>query len=335
MSNLKVAMLATAALAASSVVFVAQPASGALVTRCTGDAGAVTVPNDLVVPAGRSCALQGTTVQGNVRVAAGADLLLDGATVAGSLTVVNDGYADVIDSSIGGSVLGRSQFGVFIENSAVAGDISQRNPRGEFAPFVYTLGGEVAGKLDARAGQVLLESATVGGDVLSRNGEFTDLVDSVVGGALTVSRNSMGSVVCESEVYGPAVYDRNGSVLQIGGSGSVGPCEGASYWGGDVTFTDNTADENGLSVSNNIVAGNLSGAGNEPGPTGEGNRVRGEVSGQFVDLMPAAAASERRAFSVAEERSAQLMAKIEQRRGAAEKDAAATPPSEALTLGNG
>lgn len=333
-SNVKVAVLASAALAASSVLLVAQPASGALVTRCTGVAGAVTVPNDLVVPNGASCVLEGTVVEGDVKVGKGADLLLDGATVTGSLTVVNDAYADVIASSIGGDVSGRAQFGVFIEDSSVGGNVSQRSTKAaQFVPFLYTFGASLGGSVDARAGEVLLESSRLSGDLSSRNGQFADVIDSVVGGAMTVQRNAAGSVVCESEIYGPAVFDRNGETLQIGGPGATGPCEGMSYWGGDVTFTNNTAGATGLDVSNNIVAGNLSGQGNDPAPTGSDNRVRGEVSGQFVDLQPADMSAQR-SLSAAEGRSAQLQAKIDERRSGAEKEAAVTPDAQVLTPGN-
>lgn len=340
------AILTTAALAAGSVFLVAQPASAALVTRCTGAAGAVTVPNDLVIPQGAACDLEGTTVEGDVLVRAGGDLLADGATITGDLVVRNDAFADLIGTSLGGSVNGRSHFGVFIEDSQVGGNIDQRQPQDtEFDPFVYTLGADIAGSIDSRAGELLLESSRLEGDLLSRAGVFTDVIDSVVEGSLTVRENDLGAVVCESEVYGSALFEANGSVLQIGGTGDAGTCDGASFWGSDVTFTGNTATA-GFDVSDNIVAGNLAGEGNDPAPTGQGNRVRGEVSGQFVDLQPAAgdqagpeaeslarssARIQEHTLAVAEARSAQLQAKVDQRRGVAETEAAAVPEAEVLT----
>lgn len=342
MSVKQVAVLASAALAASSVFLVVQPASGALVTRCTGVAGAVTVPNNLVVPRGQSCTLEGTTVTGDVRVQAGADLALEGATVTGNVVVVDDGFADVVGSSIGGSVTGRNHFGIFLEDSTVAGSISQRNPAGnELSPFVFTLGADVAGAIDSRAGQVLLESSTVGGDLFSQRGEYTDVVDSVVSGALTVRANSLGSLVCESELYGPALFEANGGTLQIGGGGAVAPCDGASFWGSDVSFVSNTATDTGLDVSNNIVAGSLSGEGNDPAPTGAGNRVRGEVSGQFTDLQPAGAPeaaqvapeAQLRSLEVPTTRADDLVASMDQRRAVATVEAEETPSEEVLELG--
>ncbi|WP_380166979.1 hypothetical protein [Jannaschia sp. R86511] len=342
MSLKKVALLASAALAASSVILVVQPASGALTTRCTGVAGAVSVPGNLVVPRNgpggqpASCTLEGTTVLGNVTVQAGADLLLEGADIRGNLIVQNDGYADVIaDSSIGGAVQGRSQFGVFVEESSVAGGIDQRNPQeNEFAPFVYTFDADVDGGVVARAGELLLESSVVDGDVTSVDGEYTDIVDTVINDRLTVRNNALGSVVCESEIYGNALYTGNGSTLQIGGSGETGPCVGASFWGGDVTFNDNSADVTGFVLANNIVRGDLAGSGNDPAATiGEGNRVRGELT---LETAPAMSMSrmmvqEEASVEVAADRSDELQAKIAERRASAEKASAKTPKSKALS----
>lgn len=344
MSVKNVALVASAALAASSVLLVVQPAQGALVTRCTGVAGAVTVPGDLVVPRDRSCTLEGTTVLGNVRVAAGADLLAEGATFDGNLTVQDNGYADVIGSEVGGTVQGRSQFGVFLEDSVVSA-VDQRNPQqNELAPFVYAFNSDVGGSFVSRAGEVLVESSVVEGDVAALNGEFADIVDSVVDGSLTVRNNSLGAVVCESEIYGDALFQGNGATLQIGGSGAVGPCDGASFWGGDVTFTGNSADGTGFDISNNIVRGDLAGSDNDPLPTGAGNRVRGETTLQFADpeegTMSLQSQSEtsvenqEAAETVVDGRVAELRDKMDARRGAAVKDAAATPESQALVPGN-
>lgn len=337
MVSTKSAMLMSAAVAAGSLFVAVEPASAALVTRCTGVAGPVTVPNDLVVPRGQTCTLEGTTVQGDVRVAEGGDLFMAGAVVEGNLRVRTDGYADIIGSTVNGSVDGRDHFGVVVEDSTVAGDVVQRAPNAETQPFLFSVDAELAGGVDARSTELLLESTTVGGDVLSRLGAFSDIINSTIEGGLTVANNPLGSVVCESEVYGPGLFERNGDTLQIGGSGAVSPCDGASFWGGDVTFTNNTATVTGLDVSNNIVRGNLSGEGNDPAPTGQDNRVRGEVSGQFVDLRPAvdeAAAAGQRSLTVEPSRTDQLRTEVQQRRDGALADAVDTPTEQSLTLGN-
>jgi len=339
----KAALVASAALAASTLFIVAQPASGALVTTCRGAAGAVTVPGDLIVPRGADCSLLGTTVTGNVTVNANADLLLEGATIGGEVYVKRNGYVDVVaGTSIAGAVRGRDAFGVFIEESTVGGSVLQSSPNPTVTePFVYLFSAGVGGGLDSSAGEVLIESTQIAGAVSARNGEYADIVDSVLGAGLTVRNNAFGGVVCESEIYGDSLYRDNKATLQIGGSGEVGPCDGASYWGGNVTFTNNTATETGFDISNNIVAGNLTGTGNNPSPTGSGNRVRGEITLAFADPEAGTASMQQRSAGSAEtqseaavvvdDRAAELIAKAEARRTSAETGAAAVPSGEALS----
>ena len=343
MSKKKAAIVASAALAASTLFSIAQPASGALVTTCRGAAGAVTVPGDLIVPRGAACSLLGTTVTGNVRVNANADLLLEGATVGGEVSVTRNGYVDVIaGTSIAGPVRGQDAFGVFIEGSTVGGSVLQSSPNPTATePFVYLFSAGVGGGLDSRAGEVLIESSRIAGAVSARNGEYADVIDSVLSSGLTVRNNLLGGVVCESEIYGDSLYRDNRSTLQIGGSGEVGPCDGASYWGGDVTFTDNTAGETGFDISNNIVAGDLAGTGNDPLPSGAGNRVRGQIMLEFADPEAGTASMQQRsagsaqaqseAAVVVDDRAAELTAKVESRRGAAQTGAAAVPSGQALS----
>lgn len=344
MSTKKAAILASAALAASSVFVAVQPASAAVTTYCNnGVVGAVTIPGDLVVNRDKSCVLTGTTVLGNVKADGGSDLLLEGVTIGGELFVTRNAYVDVIGgTSIAGEVRGRDAFGIFIEDSSVGGGVQQTNPNNtDFEPFVYLFGSGVAGGLTSTAGEVLIESSEVQGAVSNRNGEYTDVVDSVLGAGLTVRNNLFGSVVCESEIYGDSLFRDNKATLQIGGGGEVGPCEGASFWGGNVAFTGNTAGETGFDISNNIVQGNLTGERNDPLPTGSGNRVRGDITLQFAEVEAATAPIQEQsarsmgiqaeADVVSDTRVAALQAKIEQRRGEAVAVAESAPADKALT----
>ncbi|MEE2048141.1 hypothetical protein Q7689_32940, partial [Nocardiopsis tropica] len=69
----KVAVLATTALAVGGVTLMASPAQADLVTLCSGHGGAVTLPTDLAVPAGKNCFLDGTVIQGDITVRQGAN----------------------------------------------------------------------------------------------------------------------------------------------------------------------------------------------------------------------------------------------------------------------
>jgi hypothetical protein len=316
--RLRSAIAATSLVAAGGIAFAA-PASAELVTRCVGEGGAVTVPGDLVVPAGKACWLSGTTVEGNVRVMEGADLAVDGATFKGTVTVLENGYVDTTDSTIAKNVNTKNAFGSFFYSSDLGAAVTARaDADSELDGFVYAVDSMVTGKLDAQVpGEVVIDGSQVGGAVTGQGTRYTDVYNSTLSGKLTVSGNAEGGVFCESEVYGDASYTGNSETVQIGADGPLAPCTGASFFGHNLDVSGNTAN---VVVSNNIVAGNLSGEGNDPAPTGENNRVRGTLGGQFVDLQAPAALKR---MAVAQDRSDEVADEAAQRRAAAKSEASA------------
>ncbi|GAA5032903.1 hypothetical protein [Actinopolymorpha pittospori] len=317
--RLRSAIAATSLVAAGGIAFAA-PASAELVTRCVGEGGAVTVPGDLVVPAGKACWLNGTTVEGNVRVQEGADLVVDGATFKGTITVLQNGYVDTTDSTIAKNVSTKDAFGSFFYSSDLGAAVTARADAGsEFDGFVYAVDSKVTGKLDAQVpGEVVIDGSQVGGNVTGQGTRYTDVYNSTLSGKLLVSGNAEGGVFCESEVYGDASYAGNSETVQIGANGPLAPCTGASFFGSNLDVSGNTAN---VVVSNNIIAGNLSGEGNDPAPTGENNRVRGTLGGQFVDLQAPATLMKR--MAVAQDRSDEVADEAAQRRAAAKSEASA------------
>lgn len=283
-------------LAAASVTgvalagFVMSPASGALTTSCVGTAGAVTVPGDLVVPAGKSCTLEGTTVEGKVTVRAGADLVISDGTLKGAVVVAEDGYFDAYRTAVAGNVTTTGAYGIYLDEADVAGSYNGKAGQ-EVVPFVYVGDSNVTKNLTVAAGETLVDGSTVGGNVTGDGGSYVDVVNSTLGKALTVSNQTDGTLVCGSEVDGAASFTGNAGV-QLGTGSALSTCDDVNYFGGDVTASNNTV---GTSVSGNIVRGNLAGEGNDPAPTGADNRVRGEATGQFAELAPAAATAQRRA----------------------------------------
>lgn len=280
-SGLTVAAL----LAAGGIVTMTAPANAAFTTTCVGSGGEVTVPGDLVVPAGQACDLSGTTVDGNVRVAKGADLVAEGATVTGNVVVAEDGYLGLVDATVAGRVVSNSAFGVTLETSTVNGNYVGRAVEGSDVQSALYVEDDsrIGGRVDVSTGEVLVSGSWVDGSLTTDGARYTDIIDSVLLGSLSVMDNVEGAVFCDSEVDGDAVYTGNQYVLQIGADGPVEVCEGASVWGGDVTISDNAGD---IRVSNNIIRGDLAGTGNDPAPRGSDNRVRGDISGQFEELAP-------------------------------------------------
>lgn len=90
---------------------------------CQGLLGAVTVDN-LYVPQGATCALDGTRVQGTIKVETGASLTARQITVFGNIQAEGANYIEVLaGSSVGGSIQIKQSGAARIENTAVNGDI--------------------------------------------------------------------------------------------------------------------------------------------------------------------------------------------------------------------
>lgn len=254
------------------------PASAALTTSCNGHAADVTIPGDLVVQAGKACSLENTTVDGNVRVAAGADLVADGLTVNGNVVVQAEGYLDLVNSTVTGNVNNRDGFGIYLDDTTVNAYTGTATANAE--SFLWTYNADFTGRVAVTGGSLLLESSYANRFVETTDTQYTDILDTVIGGTLTVTGAEYGALVCGSEVDGHATFASNNVGVQLGAGGALGECEtGSSVWGGNVTVSGTT----GLAqVSDNIIRRNLAGTGNDAVEAGN-NRVRGELQGQFAE----------------------------------------------------
>lgn len=292
----------------------AAPVSADLITRCVGTAGAVTVPGDLVVPAGEACQLTGTTVEGMVRIQTGADLVVVDATLNGAVRVAANGFFNATTSSVAGTVTNRG-LGVYLDRSTLGEDLHGRGS--DTSSFTYLYDSSVAGQVDARAGEVLLDSSTAGGPVRGLGTVFVDVINSTLADTLMVKGNSEGVTICSSEVDGDAVITANIGV-QLGSGDLIRGCVGGTnYFGANVKIANNTA---GVTVRDNIIRGNLSGSDNDPAPTGSDNRVRGNVTDQFADMQVDARAGAR-VMATQPDRSLATVAKAEHQRAQAVEQA--------------
>ncbi|MCX5401725.1 hypothetical protein [Streptomyces sp. NBC_00102] len=304
-------LIATASLVASgSLVAFTGSAQAALYTTCVGDGGAVTVTNDLVVPAGKSCTLTGTKVRGTVTVEAGADLVATGATFNSTVTVGENAYLDLTGTTVKGALTTTSAFGTHLEKSSLkAVDAT--------GGFVYAVDSTLGGNVTTEAGELYVSGSTLSASLTGVGNQYSDVYDTTVKGALTVNTNTLGGVFCASEVYGAATYTGNSDSLQLGGDGLLGSCAGASYFGGDLAVTDNTAQ---AVLDNAIVRGGLSATGNNPVlVVGELARVRGAVTGETA--APAASFSRSAEKAAPEDRATGLAEKAAARAAAARADA--------------
>ncbi|WP_422739741.1 hypothetical protein ACN263_11285 [Micromonospora sp. WMMD729] len=274
------AKLATvSAVIAASVLAVAPTAHADLVTHCIGTGGAVTVPNDLLVPAGESCALTGTTITGNVTVAAGANLVVTGGRVSGEVRVAADGYLDATETTVDGQVvLAAGGYGVYLSDAST-GALTVR-PKGSATidSFLFAEASTISGNVTVGAGEVRLDGGTqVTRNVSSTGTYYTDVHDSFVDGTLSVLNSATGSVVCGSAVRGRATFAGNLGGVQLGPNGALDSCASGGYWGADVSVTNTTG---GVTVDDNIINGQLTVTGNDPAAqVAANNRIRGGVTG--------------------------------------------------------
>lgn len=285
----KMSIIAACALGVSTVGLTATVGNAAFTTRCVGVGGAVTIPGDLVVPAGESCVLEGTTVTGNVRVQRDADLVVTDSTFGGNVNVAANGYLDATDTSIAGTVVARESFGNMLTDSSVGGAVSAINEGGDYYGFLIVEGSTLGAQVRATGASLDLSSSSVATNVVGLGSDYTDVHDSVVEGNVRVESNAYGSVVCDSEVYGNANFTSNATGVQLGGltgDGTITDCDGSNYFGSNVNINGT---QGGVWVIENIIRGNLAGTSNDPAPVGFDNRVRGEVRGQFADLQEPAA----------------------------------------------
>jgi cytoskeletal protein CcmA (bactofilin family) len=274
---------------AATVVAVLAGAPGAhadLVTYCVGTGGAVTVPNDLYVPPGESCALTGTTITGNVTVAAGGNLVVAGGHISGETSIAADGYLDATGTALGGPVeLASGGYGVFL-GDVHSGPLTVRaKGSSPIDSFLFVEGSTVAGNVAVNAGEVRLDRTTqVEGNVSSTGTYYTDVHDSFVDGTLSVLNSATGSVVCGSAVHGVATFAGNLGGVQLGPDGGLDGCASGGYWGRDVSVTNTTG---GVTVDDNIIDGRLTTTANNPAArVAANNRIRGGVVG---DQAPATA----------------------------------------------
>jgi hypothetical protein len=294
---------ALAALAAAGLVAVGNitPATAQITSFCSGIAGPVTVPGDLIVRANDFCVLEGTVVNGNTTVRAGASLITTEATFHGRVTAQSDAYVELTASTVNDRVVLRDAFGLLAVDSTLNENVAV-NVVDPAAPpgAVLLINTTVQGNVNASVGAVWIGDSRINGRVTGNGVDFVDLVNTVLGSNLSVTGAAEGSVICDSEIYGTAAYVDNSGPVQLGGDSLIAGCLGANYWHGSVSIDGTSGD---VIVTDNIIRLDLSGDGNDPQPVGVGNRVRGETSGQFADL--AAPASTAKAPSLSPNRSAQ------------------------------
>jgi len=284
----KVAVLATTALAVGGVTLMASPAQADLVTLCSGHGGAITLPTDLAVPAGKSCFLDGTVIQGDVTVRQGANLHIIGGEIEGEVIVQKDAYFDASETIVGDRVVNRGSYGTYLEESSTGAALRAVPVEGGNTDgFAFVVDSTVK-SVNAEVGALYVSGSRVGGAVTAAGVEYADIYDSVVRGALTVTDPATGGILCDSEVIGAASYTGGAGPVAVGAGESAGFCSSVNYVDGDLSVSGVTG---GVYIDNNIVGGDLVTSDNSPtAQVGDSNRVRGGIITEEVALRSFSAA---------------------------------------------
>ena len=119
------------------------PPAQANAGNCQGFIGAVTVEN-IYVPSGGNCILNGTTVTGNIKVESGAALTAQNIKVFGNIQADGASVVEVLaGSSIGGSIQIKHGGSARVENVSVTGDIQFESNNGVLSAAGNQVGGNI------------------------------------------------------------------------------------------------------------------------------------------------------------------------------------------------
>ena len=240
-----------AALAAIAAALLWAPTAGASTTPCSGVLGPVLVDN-VVVPGGASCQLEGTQVSGNVVVEARGAVRAE------------------INTAIRGDVVGRRNAILSISRTAIGGNVGCSGCR-RVNIFETEVGGSV--RLQSAAEAVFVTASPIVGDL--------EIVAGAAGGEIT-----------RGVVFGNLLFSRNRGPLMmvrqfVGGDmrivenvSPVGFTLLENLIGKSLAFNRNTGPS---AINANSIGETLACFENDPAPTGSGN-VAAELTGQCEAL---------------------------------------------------
>jgi hypothetical protein len=167
-------------------------------SACNGTLGALSV-DQVSVPAGASCTLNGTRVQGDVKVARGGSVTATGARIGGNVQA-EDSRTVVISAStvVIGDVQAKRLASVRLENSTVDGNV-QVEERGA---SLITSGVRVGGDLQVKkAASATIGSTTVDGDIqLEENSGALSSESATVRGNFQIFKNLGGVTLRNNRV---------------------------------------------------------------------------------------------------------------------------------------
>lgn len=291
-----------------AVGLVAAPSQAQIVT-CNGTLTNQTITATVVVPAGGFCQLVDVTVDGRLDVLDSGILFLTGSRVMGPLSVGFFGYTEALDARVDGMTTLGDTAQLFATRTRFS-----RLVDGQSSDFIFSDESTHWGGIRATGAEVAVRGGVVIGSIFTNQGILTDLHDTAVFGPVTVMSSTYGSILCHMGAALSVSVSGSGGTIHVGISPVVENC-GFNLMG-SLAVNDNIGAD--IVITRNVIGGNLSCSGNDPGPHGELNLVGGSTSGQCASLTPAPSPA---SFTTEETMTAprldDIMAKIAQRRAEA------------------
>ncbi|WP_144300644.1 lamin tail domain-containing protein [Stackebrandtia nassauensis] len=193
-------------------------------------------------------------------------------------TYVYNGISQVLDHILVSPALAKADYEVVHINAEFAEQNSDHDPqvaRLNFPPkCTKTVSGRHIGPLTVKKGVTCLDDATQIGTITVKDGASLHVVDSTITGPLK-AEGAKSISLCSSKVVGTIAIDGSSGPVTLGGD-----CDGNRVVG-RIGLTDNTG---GVTIVDNTLVGSLACTGNDPAPTGEGNRISGSRTGQCKEL---------------------------------------------------
>lgn len=131
--------------------------------HCDGTIAAVAV-DDVDVPSGATCTLDGTTVNGNVSIGPDGTLVARGVAVDGDVEAERARAVEITSgSSIGGNVQLQEGGSATLSGTDVDGDVEWEGQRGDLTAEGNTIGGDV--QADSNTGTLTVSGNQIDGDL--------------------------------------------------------------------------------------------------------------------------------------------------------------------------
>ncbi len=226
--------------------------------------------------------LGGATVEGTLTVPDGVDCIIGGGTVTGDIVVEPGGWLDATSVEVGGDVIATDSYGVSLDGTSVAGDVSvySVDTRGG---FLYVNDLRVGGSIAAGGVDVEITDSTVAGGVTTQEASYVDLIRTSVQGEVSLDGSAYGVSVAGAIVTGSVTVSGGGRDILIGADADGAADTFANSIGGGLNLTDNVGN---LRVAATTVYGALTLANNSPAAALGSGVTAGSVTGEYTGNAP-------------------------------------------------